>query len=56
MKKIEISQMENLNGGTPGREKATGLMCGAAVGLLFAPGLQPLSAAFGVGCAIGIFL
>jgi len=57
MKQLEMVQMEDLQGGTLDHRGrfVTGLMCGAAVALLFSGVFAPLAAAPAVGCAVGIY-
>jgi hypothetical protein len=55
MKKLELNQMEVIEGGNESKETATGFMCGAAVVFLFMGPLAPIAGACAVGCALGIF-
>ncbi|HHV41653.1 MAG TPA: hypothetical protein GXX72_02240 [Clostridiaceae bacterium] len=50
MKKLEMCQMETINGGLKITTLA-GLMCGAALVLAFSGVLAPLAAAPAIGCA-----
>ena len=48
--------MELLNGsGSKASESVTGFLCYSTAALLFTPGFQPLAAATGIGCGIGLW-
>jgi hypothetical protein len=53
MKKLELKQMESLNG-LNSCETATGFLCAATVILAFGP-FAPLAAATGIGCGLGAY-
>lgn len=56
MKKLEVKQMENLegSGSRKGCQNATSALCYATIGLLaFGGPFAPLAAATGIGCALG---
>lgn len=53
MKKLELNNMEILEGGNP-CQTATGFLCTASIFLLFGP-YAPLAAATGIGCALGAY-
>lgn len=55
MKKLELNQMENLEGGKWDCNSVTSALCGATVGLLFTGPFASLAAATGVGCALGAY-
>ena len=57
MKKLELNQMENLEGkGTRDQCKTvTGMMCGFTVLLMFSGVFAPLASATAVGCALGAY-
>ena len=55
MKKLELNQMENLEGGLVDPcSRVTGGMCAATIILAASP-FAPIAAATGIGCAIGLF-
>lgn len=54
MKKLELNQMENLEGGNSS-ETTTGALCAATIILCYAGPFACLAAATGIGCAIGIY-
>lgn len=55
MKKMEIEQMENLQGGltAPGCSQAAGWLFGAGVGICLFPGLLPLGIALMASSSVG---
>jgi hypothetical protein len=56
MKRLELNQMENLEGGRTSCEIASEGMCYATIGLLaFGGPFAPLAAATGIGCALGAY-
>jgi hypothetical protein len=56
MKKLEVNQMENLEGGRVDPcSRVTGGMCFATIALLSSTVFAPLAAATGIGCAIGLY-
>ena len=57
MEKLEISQMENLQGeGQPSKacQYLTGIFCGGTVVLAFSGVFAPLAGATAVGCGAGL--
>jgi hypothetical protein len=54
MKKLELNQMENLDGGTP-CGSVTGGFCAATALLAFSGVFACLAAATGIGCALGVY-
>lgn len=57
MKKLKLKEMHLLTGGVTqhASESVTGFLCASTVGLLLTPGSQPLAAATGIGCALGMW-
>ncbi len=54
MKKLQLNQMENLNGGKVNCSQASGAMCSATIILLYCGPFACLAAATGIGCALGL--